>query len=200
MIQNLFPIPVGQYKLDFSFSEEELSFLREQEVRPNMGNTTSVNNEVLKSSELKRLKNAVEEKINEYFNLVHKPNSKVQLKITQSWVNYTEQNQFHHKHNHNNSFISGVLYIQANKEKDKIYFYKNEYSTIKIKPEEWNMWNSESWWFDVEAKDLLLFPSSLNHMVQTVEHNETRISLAFNAFPVGFLGDAVELTLLEIKG
>jgi hypothetical protein len=31
--------------------------------------------------------------------------------ITQSWLNYTETNQYHHKHEHPNSLVSGVFYV-----------------------------------------------------------------------------------------
>jgi hypothetical protein len=45
---------------------------------------------------------------------------------------------------------------------------------------------------------LILFPSSLTHMVQTVESEQTRISLAFNTFPVGHVGDEMDLTGLSL--
>ena len=44
------------------------------------------------------------------------------------------------------------------------------------------MWNSESWWFPVKTGDVILFPSSLIHMVETKQGTNTRISLAFNVF------------------
>jgi uncharacterized protein (TIGR02466 family) len=200
MIHNLFPTPIGHYKLEHQLTSEEFIFLNSQQSRFNAGNYTSVNNFVLTEEKLLTLKLSIESKLEEYFNGVYKPKNNTKLKITQSWINYTEKGQFHHRHNHPNSFISGVFYIQASKEKDRLYFYRGGYRSIEVASTEWNMWNSDSWWFEVGAGDLILFPSELLHMVQTVEHDETRISLAFNAFPVGFLGDAVGLTLLEIKG
>lgn len=198
MIHNLFPIPIGRYELDRDLTDKELSFLKTQETRSNTGNITSTNNTILKSEELVDLKSFIESKVSDYFTEIYRPKNKIELKITQSWTNYTENGQYHHKHEHPNSFVSGVFYIQADKAKDKIYFYRNGYQQIKIPPSDWNLWNSESWWFEVGTGDLVLFPSSLTHMVHTVESDKTRISLAFNTFPVGNLGDESELTGLSL--
>jgi hypothetical protein len=39
MIHNLFPTPVAIYKLERDLTAKELSFIKGQETRPNMGNT-----------------------------------------------------------------------------------------------------------------------------------------------------------------
>lgn len=198
MIHNLFPTPVGRYELGRDLTAKEFSFLKNQETRSNMGNTTSKDNTILKNKELTKLRDFLETSISEYFKTVYNPKHQVNLKITQSWVNYTENGQYHHKHAHPNSFVSGVFYVKANKEKDKIYFYRDGYQQIKFPPSEWNLWNSESWWFEVGTGDLILFPSSLTHMVETVQHDQTRISLSFNTFPVGQVGDEMDLTGLSL--
>ena len=199
MIHNLFPTPVGRYELGRDLTAKELSFLKNQETRSNMGNTTSKDNTILKNKELTKLRDFLETSISEYFKTVYNPKHQVNLKITQSWTNYTENGQYHHKHAHPNSFVSGVFYVQANKEKDRIYFYRDGYEQIKLPPNEWNIWNSESWWLEVGTGDLILFPSSLTHMVETVQHDQTRISLSFNTFPVGVVGDEMDLTGLQLE-
>jgi uncharacterized protein (TIGR02466 family) len=113
-------------------------------------------------------------------------------------VNYTKPGEYHHKHAHPNSFISGVFYIQSDAEKDKIYFYKDGYQQIKVPAADWNEWNSESWWFEAVTGKLILFPSSLTHMVETVQSEQTRISLSFNTFLSGYIGDENDLTGLRI--
>lgn len=199
MIHNLFPTPVAIYKLDRDLTEEELDFIKGQDTRPNQGNTTSKDNTILRSTELTNLRDFIETKVSEYFMTVHNPKNQVSLRITQSWANYTEPGQWHHKHAHPNSFVSGVFYPQANRETDRIYFYRDGYQQIKLPPEEWNGWNSESWWFEVGTGDLILFPSSLTHMVETVKGDQTRISLSFNTFPVGVVGEEVDLTGLKLE-
>lgn len=197
-IHNLFPTPIGRYKLDRDLTAKELSFLKNQETRFNMGNTTSIDNTLFKNKELTKLRDFVETSLADYFAEVYNPKHKVNLKITQAWTNYTENGQYHHKHAHPNSFVSGVFYVQADSTKDKIYFFKDGFEQIKFPPKEWNQWNSESWWFEVGTCDLVLFPSSLTHMVQTVDSDQTRISLAFNTFPVGHIGDELDLTGLSL--
>jgi uncharacterized protein (TIGR02466 family) len=122
----------------------------------------------------------------------------VSLYLTQSWANYTEVGQFHHKHSHPNSVVSGVFYPQADRAVDKIYFYKDGYERIKIPAAEFNPYNSESWWFEVGAGDLILFPSHLTHMVETKVGDNTRISIAFNTFLKGYIGSDESLTGLHL--
>jgi uncharacterized protein (TIGR02466 family) len=199
MISNLFPIPVALYKLDRELTEDELVFIKGQEIRPNMGNITSVDNMILCNHKMTKLRDFIESGILEYFKTVHNPKYNVNLRITQSWINYTGPEQYHHKHNHPNSFVSGVFYPQANRDTDKIHFYRDGYPQIQLPPNEWNTWNSDSWWFAVGTGDLILFPSSLSHMVETVKSKDTRISLSFNTFPVGQIGEAEKLTELNLN-
>ena len=199
MLHNLFPQPVGIYKLDRDLTAKELSFIKGQETRPNMGNKTSVDNTILRNKSMTKLRDFIETSVSDYFTTVHNPKHKVNLRITQSWLNYTEPGEWHHKHAHPNSFVSGVFYPQANRETDKIYFYRDGFQQIKLPPENWNIWNSESWWFEVGTGDLVLFPSSLEHMVETVQGDQTRISLSFNTFPVGNIGEEVSLTGLNLE-
>ncbi len=197
-IENLFPQPIGIYSLDRNLTGKEIDFIKEQETRPNTGNLTSSNNFILRHKTMTKLRDFIESKVTEYFDTIYNPRHRVSLRITQSWCNYTEPGQYHHKHAHPNSFVSGVFYPQANKETDKIYFYKAGFQQIELPPKDWNSWNSTSWWFPVGTGDLILFPSSLEHMVQTVDGEQTRISLSFNTFPVGHIGDEVDLTGLQI--
>ncbi|NDC04079.1 MAG: hypothetical protein EBZ81_14210 [Betaproteobacteria bacterium] len=132
-----------------------------------------------------------------YFKNVINPLTNTSIKITQSWINYTQPGGFHHKHQHANSFISGVFYIQTNEETDRIYFFKNQYEQLKLAINEWTYYNTESWWFSSIKGQLLLFPSSLTHSVEnTSVDSSTRISISFNTFPVGILGIKEELTEL----
>jgi hypothetical protein len=64
------------------------------------------------------------------------------------------------------------------------------------KSKDWNVWNSETWWFPVKTGDIIMFPSSLTHMVENKEGTNTRISLAFNVFIKGTIGNNKQLTEL----
>lgn len=198
-IISLFPTAVGKFKLDRDLTEEELNFVDSQEKRSNMGNLTSVNNYVLREEPFKTIGEFFLESVNKYFQEIYRPSQNVNVYITQSWLNYTEKNQFHHKHEHPNSFISGVFYINGIESIDKIYFYKTDYQQIKVPTNEFNLWNSDSWWLEAGTGTLYLFPSKLTHMVDQVKHEGTRISLSFNTFLKGTIGENNSLTELLIE-
>ena len=169
-----------------------------QETHKNMGNTTSNNRNILDHENMVDLRGFVHNCVDEYLKAIYAPKNEVSLRITQSWLNYTKPGEFHHKHAHPNSFISGVFYVKAKKDSDRIYFYKDGYQQLKLPTENWNLHNSDSWWFSVESGQLILFPSSLTHMVETVQGDDTRVSLSFNTFPVGYVGEDESLTGLRV--
>jgi len=195
-IHNLFPIPVGFF--DRNVTDQEKKFLLELEQRPNQGNNTSKNNVILQDPTISDLKTFLETSVNEYFKNVYQPKYHVNLRITQSWVNYSASGQYHHKHSHSNSYISGVYYIQTNPN-DRIYFYRDGWQQIKFSSEHFNPYNSDSWWFEAIQGKLILFPSSLTHMVPTVQGDVVRVSLSFNTFPMGIIGEEMDLTGLQLS-
>jgi len=195
---NLFPTAVSFFDFGTDLTEVELKFIKNQELRNNDGNKTSVNNNLFDCPEIAEIARFCEESLAEYFKKVYAPKFEVQPYITQSWANYTNKGQYHHKHEHPNSFVSGVFYVQAQQDIDRIYFYKNAYQQIRIPVESYNLYNSESWWLGVKTGQLILFPSHLTHMVQTVETDETRISISFNTFLKGYIGNDIELTGLHL--
>jgi uncharacterized protein (TIGR02466 family) len=197
-IYNIFPTPVARFQLGREFTAKELSFVGEQPTHNNSGNTTSDDRYVLRHDTMASLKAFADASVAEYLKTIYAPKNEVSLRLTQSWLNYTKPGQFHHKHAHPNSFVSGVLYLKAARERDRIYFYRESYQQIKLSTDNWNLHNSDSWWFEVGAGDLMLFPSSLTHMVETVQGDE-RVSLAFNTFPVGYVGEEKDLTALHLE-
>lgn len=196
-LYSLFPTPVARFDLNRAFSAEELAFIDSQPTYKNAGNTTSNDRYVLKHWTMANLKEFVEASLAQYMQMVHAPKQNVSLRLTQSWLNYTKHGEYHHKHAHPNSFLSGVLYIKADRAKDKIHFYRDGYQQIKLPTDQYNGHNSDSWWLEVNTGELMLFPSSLTHMVETVQ-GEDRISLAFNTFPVGYVGEEEQLTALHV--
>jgi hypothetical protein len=88
------------YKLERDLTEKELNFIKGQETRPNMGNVTSTDNTVLRNRSMTKLRDFIESSVSEYFKTIHNPKHQVSLRVTQSWINYTEPGQFHHKHAH----------------------------------------------------------------------------------------------------
>jgi uncharacterized protein (TIGR02466 family) len=199
-INGIFPTPIYISKLDREMTSKELSFIDKTKLNTfnNEGNTTSNDNYILNHKTFKNLKEKLDLRVQDYFDKVISPANNITPYITQSWLNYTETNQYHHKHAHPNSLVSGVFYINCDDKFDKIKFFKDGYKTIKPEIKDWNLYNSESWWFPVKTGDLVMFPSSLTHMVENKEGTNTRISLAFNVFIKGTIGNNKNLTELII--
>lgn len=201
-IHGLFPVPIMLCELGRDLTKAEYSKIQElcSNTRRNEGNTTSQNSYVLEDKELSNLNNDIQLSINEYVKEIINPINDVSPYITQSWLNITNAGEYHHKHSHSNSYISGVFYIEADEQNDAIKFFKpyNKYQQIKLTPKDWNLHNSETWWFNVKKGLIVLFPSYLEHMVEMKQGDNKRISLAFNTFLQGNLGFEAELTELKI--
>jgi len=200
IINSIFPTPIYISKLDRELTPLELKFIdkHKKDFYKNDGNITSNNNYILNEKTFANIKKELDLRVQDYFDKVVSPVNNITPYITQSWLNYTETNQYHHKHAHPNSLVSGVFYINSDDKFDKIKFFNDKYKTIKPEIKNWNIWNSESWWFSVKTGDIILFPSSLTHMVETKEGTNTRISLAFNVFIKGTIGSNKSLTELII--
>ena len=204
-IFGLFPTPVYSTERDSNLTPKEEEGVRkiidEPERTISSGNTSSLNKNILNMSELKTIKQFCEEHIKIYVKEVIKPKDEIDCYITQSWLSITKPGEYHHTHCHPNSIVSGVFYI-ATIEEDSITFYNPNVFTygIRIYPREYTEWNSHSWFIPVNNNKLILFPSWLEHQVEVNEKATTdRISLSFNTFVRGTLGDHEEATELILK-
>ena len=92
-----------------------------------------------------------------------------------------------------------MLYINANEDEDKIKFHDSGYKQVKLDTDNYDVYNSDTWWFKVKTGGIVLFPSSLTHNVESVTSKDTRVSLAFNTFLTGTVGDNKKLTELKLN-
>ena len=198
-IIELFPTVVQMNELGREFTEFEKTIFENigKNQRTNEGNMTSTDNYVLKHKGLSKLYVELNDSLNNYFRQVYSAKDDVSLYITQSWINYTKEFQYHHKHLHPNSILSGIVYLDVDENNDRILFYKHEdKSNINIPHKEWNRYNSVSWWLPAKTGTVYIFPSTLTHMVETKKENNLRVSLSFNTFVKGNLGRDIDLTEL----
>jgi len=202
IIRQLFPEPLYFSKLERVLTKKELKTINEykKKTASNEGNITSSENYVLENKALNNLKKDLHTKVMDYFDKVICTDNPITPYITQSWLNYTKSDQFHHQHNHPNSLVSGIFYISADKKVDSITFSKvSLHDQIKLNITKYNMFNSFSCTFPVETGELLLFRSSLVHGVGKKKGNNIRISLSFNVFIKGTIGDNKSLTELVLE-
>ena len=189
-IYTIFPTSIGIFKLNHKNNDKEIEFLLNQPKHINTGNEFSLNTQILQSKELTNINFFIQESLESYWKKVYDPSNDTKLKITQSWSNYTKPGQFHHKHNHPNSVVSGIFYVQTLDDIDRIYFEKPFKDFLLIPSLTYTQFNSRTWWFKAENNSLILFPSYLEHWVEPISNQRTdRISIAFNTFIDGELGE-----------
>ena len=200
-IHPVFPKPIYKTFLKKGLTKKEIDYVLNLKTRhQNQGNTNSANSYILNEKRFNKLKKELEGIVQSYVDNVICPKYLVKPYITQSWLNYTNPNEFHHRHNHPNSLISGVLYLKADTQLDSISFYNTQqYEAIFIERKSYNLFNSQSWKFPVEENQVILFPSDLTHQVDTKKGNNLRLSLAFNVFFKGKFGEQHSLTELILK-
>jgi len=197
-ITGIFPIPVYSTTLDMD--QDVHNFVQTLEYTKNQYNTNSVNSYILECQELHNIKQQIILHIKNYCDTIICSDT-VGLKITQSWITSTDNNEIMHTHYHPNSIISGVFYI-APDEPSKINFIRKHWANdtiFKFNKTRFNEFNADEFSVNVKKRMLILFPSYLVHNVSINNSNEKRFSLAFNTFYTGKLGNELSLSSLEIK-
>ena len=200
-VEHLFPEPVYFSNLDRALTKTELKTIAQykEKTTNNQGNMRTKDSYVLEHKTFKNLKKDLNKKIIDYFNKIICCSNSTIPYITQSWINYTKENQFHHRHAHGNSYVSGVFFINADKEVDKIDFFKSGHRPFRFKVTQFNIFNSTTAAYPIQGGDVILFPSSLPHGVDKKKGNNIRTSLSFNVFFKGTIGNKEELTELILE-
>ena len=185
-IAKLFSTPIGLMQMDKVLNKKILAFVNSKEMkfmRNNGGNSIGIDENFLDNDELSDVKQLLTDSVNEYFKEAVNPNKDTKLYITISWLNVSQNGESHHVHHHQNSIVSGVLYIDTHEE-DKISFINPRYDMFG------NFNFSQDWIFPATTDRLILFPSTLKHSVPPRPNTckGTRISLSFNTWIKGVIG------------
>ena len=198
----IFPTPILKSTFNRPFTDEEILYFENVKLRPNNGNWISVDDDILNNPLLVDLSLCVQQLIDNYLEAILNPaNDSVQLYLTQSWINVSYPGQEHHGHVHPNSIVSGIVYLCADGKIDQVSFEKPATNQIRVKPENFNEYNAETWSLKVGTSDIVLFPSTLKHSVNRVQesqYRDKRVSLSFNTFIKGDFGNAVDRTGLKL--
>ena len=202
LLQGIFPCPVYIVKRDSNLTskeEKEIEDIFKEGIGKNTGNSQSENSYIF-DTKLKNIKQFCEQQLKIYVEQVINPIQELDFYITQSWLNITKPGERHHVHSHGNSIISGVFYISTVEDDSIMFSDPNQRIKEMLKvdePKEYNIWNSLSWYIPSITNELIIFPSWLEHGVDTNEKATTdRISLSFNTFVGGTLGNRRSLNEL----
>lgn len=140
--------------------------------------------------------------INEYAKDVILTKSKINIQTC--WANKAKCGEFHTRHYHANSLISGVFFVQADDSSPPITFESPTNNTWSILPRtteeletSYNHFLSASYSFKPISGTLLLFHSSITHSVGVNHSQVERISISFNTFPEMPFGSLDNLTYVS---
>lgn len=210
-IVNIFPTPIYIAKREIEATTSELEDIKSIIEKASEKETESFSTGYIISSrknthlfdtKLNSLKAFCEQHINTYVNEIISPkNTELDFYITQSWLNIVHPGESHPIHCHTNSIISGIFYVLT-VEGDAIQFY-DPGSLMKNRTEiemlEATIWNAPVQNLDIHKNELILFPSWLGHGVtQNASTTTDRISIAFNVFIKGSIGEEARMTELVL--
>jgi uncharacterized protein (TIGR02466 family) len=210
-ITPLFAIPFGRVNLGYIPNDIRETIINlEYERTPGNNNFYSCNKYVLELEELKILKNKIMEQVNYFIYDFLDVKQNMKFNLENSWANKHNAADLSPEHYHGNSLISGVFYLDTDKNSGPITFFKDKThynlwtETVRVdfnyqdKDSKTlaNYYNSQSVQFFPQKNDLILFPSILNHEVAPNNSNITRYSLAFNLFPRGTAGGPINTITL----
>lgn len=163
----------------------------------NYQNYISSSQDILSLDIFRELSKEICKKIEEYFYGIMQTSQQSEIYITESWLNKTEKGQSHHRHWHPNSLISGVVFLSGDPTSGHLRFITSQYNTLEFEIAESNVYNAKSWAIPGVPGSIVLFPSSLEHLVDEYRGDIPRISLSFNTFVKGKISN-LPLTSLGI--
>lgn len=182
MIEPLFSSPVYMSDDLLPVGEDMLERVNSFKSHPNYSNMITDSYDVLNDDKMSDIRNFCIKHVNVYMRDFLKCTNEIY--ITTSWLNYMKKGQRHHLHNHPNSLISGVLYLSG--QNINITFMRSHpLFCLNLDYERVSNVTAERWNQDSCVGQILLFPSSLVHLVEGNFHDKVRISLSFNTFVKG---------------
>ena len=199
-VHALFAEPYFRANIAGCITPQQIAFIQSLKMVNNLENLISENLYIFEESELKSIKDAVQEVLDIYARDVLCIPQKIY--VTQSWSLTNKTSVGMHGHSHSNSILSGSLYYceLPSPPASMVFTRHTSYQQIDLPPvpEKRNIYNSPINRLIPKQNDLFLFSSRLTHMVEPNTSNEPRHAIAFNTFVKGKMGnyrDVSELTL-----
>lgn len=163
----------------------------------------SKSNHVLDSKELVHLKSILLKHVNKFLKEIFGIADKIEFYIKTSWIALYKENSSGDRHNHKNSIITGILYVDVDDAEGDIVFYEDECNTPSFLKNflfnfsEENQINSNTFQIKPKNNKLYLFESGLVHSISSNTTTNPRIALAFDVFFKGTItaNSLGELTL-----
>ena len=187
----LFSTPL--YISHINLLDNEINFIKNTNyLRVELNNGyMSKNKNILKNKSLKNLNKQIIEHLNFYKKEIFDISNNINIFVKHSWSMKHIKGDRSEKHFHENSLISGIIYVKTPEKSGNIIFHKknsiiNDISPlIKLNFNKFNLFNSGAWNLDVKENMIVLFPSYLDHSTEVNESNDERYCLSFDTFLKG---------------
>ena len=187
---------------NYQFTSSEKKYISELEMIDNAGNLMSKNDKILDSKELSKLRLFIDEQLFVFKKKLLQMKDANEVYITQSWVINSKPDQYHPKHKHPNSVISGVMFFDENNDESlpPIRFHRTlEMFPLDFEFDNLNESNAGCRSFETAQGSLILFPSLLEHDVEKNKSDRVRTSISFNTYVRGVVGGRDKLTEVNIS-
>ena len=185
----IFATPILVSNPIYNISKNEIEFIKQIKKGRNIHNGYSLNKFIFDTTKkLDFIKRYCEKWVEYYAYKILLINPKTKFYITQSWTNYNQKGNTHHQHDHPNSLISGIFFIQG--KASTVFYRRHKIFPLEFQHLAHNEVSANRYYFDLKVGQLCLFPSSLEHSVIENKFKEERITLAFNTFAKGEFGEA----------
>ena len=155
------------------------------EWKQNKSNRISLQQNVLDMPELESLRRSIDRNLRVFWRDFMTATCQAELAIQQSWVNVTDTGGSHHRHWHTNSMYSGVVFWCDHSA--HIEFINPRYPQLDFDTSTSHESNSAVWRVEPKLGLMLIFPSYLEHQVDSNSSGGERVSLSFNTWPQGTL-------------
>ncbi len=203
MVYPLFSSPVYTRVLE-TFDIPDISSLEFTNRLPTGGThsfLTSTDKHILDKSEFADIREIIIREINTYAKGTLCISKRIEFYVTNSWININRPGDQCPLHNHNNSLISGVLYLKTPDKCGDLYFYRDILSLVPFPPsldletDSQNIFNCKNFSITPKIYQICLFPSVTMHSVAVNLSSEERWCLPFNVYVRGEIGGMHELYL-----
>ncbi len=199
-IQPLFATPFMRADLSSAITQKQVEYIQNLPMIRNRDNMISEDLYIFRHPELKSIADAVQEALNIYARTIMGISQTVY--VTQSWALLNQPNVGMHSHAHSNSILSGSLYYCDLPEPvSRVFFDRHTtYQQLEIRPDpdKANLYNTSVNTITPRKGEVLLFPSSVNHMIEQNGSKDLRRAIAFNTFIRGKLGDYRDVSELDL--
>jgi len=206
-VHTLFPVVALEF-VDFPITDKEISkLIRDQNFVPIM----PVDNGLISSQKylLNLKKNSSLKKnllycVKEYTQNVLDIGRSVSFYLQNSWMIKHRPGDWGQTHFHENSLLSGILYLRTPPNSGDLILHRNRNVSTDINPYmslpqlKPNRYNADSFICQASEKKLILFPANMNHSIRRNESSEDRYSIAFNVFFKGRIGEETRMNVAQI--